>query len=145
MDEDRNRSSGNSSAEFGSSEPDISDVIRVLRAAAGIGDNGQPTGQSARQIPDKPTAENDTALPKDRVEFSPEALKKLSERPTAKAAEKARNSQSAANPNEALNALKIFREMSGVTGAEAPQTPDKTEIGASQSNAVKSPEKPSEK
>ena len=135
MDEDRNRSPGNSpaelvSAELGSAEPDISDVIRVLRAAAGIGADEQPTGQQVRQLPrqtpDKPTAEDDTELPKDRVEFSPEALKKLSERPTAKAAEKAESSLPNADSDEAKNVLDFFRKMSGVTGAQTPQTPDKS-------------------
>ncbi|MDE7294874.1 MAG: hypothetical protein K2N72_10670, partial [Oscillospiraceae bacterium] len=77
---------------------------------------------------------------KSEIEASRSNAEKPPEKTLPKAAEKVKSSPLNADSDEAKNALDFFRKMSGVTGAQTPQTPDKSEIETSYSNAEKPPE-----
>ncbi|MCM1577955.1 MAG: hypothetical protein NC078_04050 [Ruminococcus sp.] len=94
-------------AENKNGEPDISDVIRVLRAAAGMGD------VPLERIPTERISDE---MPVDRVEFSAEARAKAMSG-KARGAGISRNAENPfADSDEARNAIEIFRKMSGVSG-----------------------------
>ncbi len=96
------------------------------------------TGAQMPQTPDKSEVEasqNNAVKPPD----------KPSGKTSAKAAAKAENSPPNTDSDEAKSALDFFRKMSGVTGAQVPQAPDKPEVEAFQNSTGKSPEKPSGK